>query len=155
MVENLPSLGYMIGDEGSGNALGKKLIRAYFRGDLPDDLSAAFNKRYQIARDELLKRVYSDLEGPGFLAGFTKFLFHHIKHPAMYKLVYDEFGKFFDDIISHYAQSRQLTVNFCGGIAFYYANILRQVGADKGFVVRTIVEDPSAGLTLYHQKRDL
>ena len=155
IVENLPSLGYIIGDEGSGNALGKKLIRAYFRKNLPEDLNALFEKRFRLTRDELLKRVYSDLEGPGFLAGFTKFLFHHLKHPYVYQLVYEEFSKFFSEIIAQYARSGELTVNFCGGIAFYYANILRQAGTDQGFTIRNIVEDPIAGLTLYHQSKDL
>ena len=155
ILENLPSLGYMIGDEGSGNALGKKLLRAYFRSNLPEDLKVKFEKRFHITRDELLKRVYSDLAGPGFLAGFTKFLFHHMKHPYVYQLIYEEFSMFFAEIIAKYPKSREHTVNFCGGIAFYYANILRQAGTDQGFVVRTIVEDPIAGLTLYHQNKDL
>lgn len=155
IIENKPSLGYIIGDEGSGNALGKELLRLYFRDSLPEDLHTKFEKRYPITTDELLIRVYTDREGPDFLAGFTKFLFDHMRHPFVYQIIYKEFDKFFSNVISQYKNADHSVINFSGSIAFYYANILRQVGNDKGYTVKTIVEDPIAGLSLYHQNKDL
>ncbi len=155
IVENLPSLGYISGDEGSGNALGKKLLKAYFRKRLPIDLHKAFEKRYQITVDDFLKKVYTDQEGPSYLANFTRFLFHHRKHPFLFKLIYEEFEDFIKNIVMQYDDWNHYTINFSGSIAFYYTDILRQVGNDLGLTIKTIVEDPIAGLSLYHQKRDL
>lgn len=155
IVENKASLGYIVGDEGSGNALGKELLRQFCRGGLPADLHEKFKHRYEVSTEIILKKVYSDREGPDYISGFTKFLFDHMKHPFVYQLIYKGFEKFFDEIIAHYKNVGNSVINFSGSIAFYYANILRQVGNDKGYTIKTIVEDPIAGLTLYHQNKEI
>lgn len=155
IIENKPSLGYILGDEGSGNALGKKLLRLYFRGSLPEELKEKFNRRYALELPQLLKAIYTERQGPDYFAAYSKFLFDNMRHPFVYQLIYEEFAVFFDDIISQYENAESKVVSFCGGIAYYYANILRQVGNDKGFTIRTIVESPIAGLTIFHQNNDL
>lgn len=155
IVENKPSLGYILGDEGSGNALGKKLLRLYYRDSLPNDLKLMFESRYRVDLLQLLKEIYTERKGPDYFAGYAKFLYDNIRHPSVYQMVYEEFAVFFDTIIAQYKNAESNIVSFCGGIAYNYANILRQVANDKGFPIRTIVENPIAGLALYHQNNDL
>ncbi|MGB3467864.1 MAG: N-acetylglucosamine kinase [Cyclobacteriaceae bacterium] len=155
IVANMPSMGYVMGDEGSGNALGKRLLRAYFRKTLPKELTISFENTYDLSYNDLLSKVYTDKAGPGYLAGFSKFLFDNIRHPFVYRLIYDEFTSFFRDIVSVYKAGDQSVICFSGSIAFYYSNILRQAGSDEGHSIGNISEDSIAGLTLYHREKDL
>jgi len=155
ITQNLSPLGYILGDEGSGSALGKKLIKAYYRGLLPLELHKAFENKYQLSQANLLSKVYADMAGSSFLASFSKFLFHHRKHPFIYQMIYHEFDQFMKNLVAYYMPNKDYVASFSGSIAFYYADILRQVGNDNGIRIQTIVEDPIAGLSLFHEKRDL
>ncbi|UII34502.1 N-acetylglucosamine kinase [Fulvivirga ulvae] len=151
ITSNVPSLGFIMGDEGSGAWLGKKLLGSFIRGELGDELESKMIKRFDLNRDTILEHVYQKPFPARYMAGFSKFIFQNIKHPVLYRLVYRGFELFFEKNIEKYDQYRQLPVHFTGSVAFYYSNILRQVANDRGITVRNIVESPIAGLTLYHQ----
>jgi glucosamine kinase len=148
---NVPALGYILGDEGSGTDLGKKVVADYLRGNMPEHLLEKFRKRFDVTVDEVLDRIYRQPFPKPYLASFSRFLFHNLKDPYCYKLVYDSFSDFIRINISQYPGYKQHKVHFVGSIAFYYSNILRQAAADQGLTVRNILESPIAGLTLYHQ----
>lgn len=152
IVENVTSLGYVLGDEGSGAWMGKRIIADYLRKDLPPRLWDQFKKRFPMSKDEILSRVYSE-DMPGrFLGSFSHFIFQHLREPYCYKLVYDGFAEFFEKNVCKYERATSLPVHFTGSVAFYFSDVLRQAGTDKGLRVGRIVESPIAGLTLYHQK---
>ncbi|MBL6449662.1 N-acetylglucosamine kinase [Fulvivirga sp. 29W222] len=151
IVSNVPSLGFIMGDEGSGAWLGKKLLGSFIRGELGEELEGKLVKRFDLDRNGILENVYQKPFAARYMAGFSKFIFQNIKHPVLYRLVYQGFELFFEKNVEKYDQFRQLPVHFTGSVAFYYSNILRQVANDRGIAVRNIVESPIAGLTLYHQ----
>lgn len=148
---NVPSLGYIMGDEGSGAWLGKELLAAFLREELSADISSKLAKRFDLNKDIILENVYQRTMPSRYLAGFSKFIFQNLKDPGLYRLVYRGFELFFQKNIEKYDRYQQLPVHFTGSVAFYYSNILRQVANDRGITVRNIVETPIAGLTLYHQ----
>jgi len=150
--KNIPPLGYILGDEGSGTSLGKIFLKNYLRGQLPEQLKERFEKRFPIGSMDFLDKVYQQPFPNRFLAGFAIFLFQNLKSPFVYHLVYENFLQFLEDILMNYQNHKNLKVHFTGSIAFYFSNILRQAANDKGIVVRNIVESPIAGLALYHQK---
>lgn len=151
IVENVTSLGYILGDEGSGAYFGKRIIGDYLRKDLPEKLWDQFKKRFPFDKDEILDRVYNQEMPSRFLGSFTHFIFQHLREPYCYNLVYSGFDEFFTKNIMKYDQVRDLPVHFTGSVAFYFSNVLRQVANDKGIHVKNIIETPIAGLTLYHQ----
>jgi len=151
IVDNVTSLGYVLGDEGGGTHLGKQLVGDFLRGELPQTLADRFIKRFKLNKDDILKRVYQG-EMPGrFLASFSKFIFQNIKDPYCYRLVYESFKTFFEKNVIKYKQHTSHKVHFTGSVAFYYSNILRQVANDMSIVVGNVVESPIAGLTLFHK----
>jgi N-acetylglucosamine kinase-like BadF-type ATPase len=152
ITDNITSLGYILGDEGSGAWMGKRILADYLRKDLPPKLWDQFKKRFPMGRDEILSRVYSEEMPSRFLGSFSHFIFQHLHEPYCYKLVYDGFSEFYEKNVCKYERSSQLPVHFTGSVAFYFSDVLRQAGADKGLKVGRIVESPIAGLTLYHQK---
>ncbi len=151
IVGQVANLGWILADEGSGTSIGKKFLVDYLRNKLPGELAAQFKKRFPFTREEFLAKIYQEEKPSTFLATFSKFIFQHLKEPYCYQLVSDSFTEFYENNVMKYEGYRQLKVHFVGSIAFYYSDLLRQVGNDKGIAVKNILEGPIAGLTLYHQ----
>jgi glucosamine kinase len=151
---NVANLGWILADEGSGAYMGKILLVDYLREKLPVNLAASFKERYPYTREEFLEKVYQQEKPSAFLASFTRFIFHHLKEPYCYQLVYNSFSEFYENNVMKYPDYKSLKVHFTGSVAFYFSDILRQVANDKGITVRNILEGPIAGLTLYHQKEN-
>lgn len=153
IVDSVASLGYLLGDEGSGASLGKKLVSEYIQGELPKVIADRFYKRFELTGTAILNKIYKEGEGGAFFASFSKFIFQNIKEPFLYQLVYHSFDDFFEKNVVKYENYSDYRVHFTGSVAFYYSNILRQVANDKGIAVQNITEGPIAGLALYHQKK--
>ena len=151
IAHQIPSLGYILGDEGSGATLGKELLKMVVRGDLNEDLFDRFSTRFAIGLEEILNKVYRSESPTEFLSSFSKFIFQNQKDPQMYNLVYVTFKTFFDSVLMKYKDVSIKPIHFTGSVAFYYSNILRQLGNDLGLSIRTITESPIAGLTLFHE----
>lgn len=151
IVNNEPSLGYILGDEGSGAYIGKQLLISYIRKELPQVIMDRLDKRFELSKDKILINVYQGNAPAKYLASFSKFIFQNLKEPDLFKMVYYSFEQFFVKNIMKYDGYKELPVHFTGSVAFYYGNILRQVASDKQINVRNITEDPIAGLALYHQ----
>lgn len=152
IAHHVPTLGWILGDEGGGAFLGKRLVNDYIRGELPDKLRNQFFTRFKLEREQILEHVYQKEKPSAFLGSFSKFIFQHLKEPYCYKLVYSSFEEFFQRNVMKYDNYKSVKVHFTGSVAFYYSDILRQVANDMGITVKNIVESPIAGLSLYHQK---
>lgn len=149
IVSNVPPLGYVLGDEGSGASLGKRLVADAMKGLLPADLQRAFETECHTTLDELLRHVYREPSPGRYLAGFAPFLHRHRTHPAVAALLHDEFIRFFrrnlrsKESISH-------TVHFVGSIASFFAEEVSRAAADEGFATGRILRSPIEGLRLFH-----
>lgn len=150
IVENIPSLGYVLGDEGSGAHLGKTFIQAYLNKEMPEDMAKRFYERFKLGKDEILDAVYKQPLPNRFLASFSKFIYQNLKEQFVIDLVSGCFGQFFDRHVCKYPQHKKVQLRCVGSVAFYYSNILRAVAVNKGVSIDKIVETPIAGLTLYH-----
>ncbi|KIC65224.1 BadF/BadG/BcrA/BcrD ATPase family protein [Chryseobacterium taiwanense] len=148
----LPSLGFLVGDEGSGSAIGKQLVRRFFMQKLPDDLSCEFEKTYKLTVDEALKNMYHTSRPNAYLANFNKFVVERKDHPYFQKMVFDEMMNFFDYQVLPYEESKEAEINFIGSIAYYYENILRSAAAELNLNVGQIVQKPIESLVDYHIK---
>jgi glucosamine kinase len=152
IADNVTSLGYVLGDEGSGAYLGKIILSDYLRKDLPEKLWGQFKQRFPFERDEFLDRIYNQEMPSRFLGSFSHFVFQHLNEPYCNQLVRNSFNQFFEKNVMKYPRYQQLKVHFTGSVSFYFNNILRQVAIEKNICVQHILESPIAGLTLYHQK---
>jgi len=146
------NLGWILADEGSGAAIGKKFLFDYLRKKMPALLAEQFQQRFPLSREEFLEKVYQQEKPSTFLASFTRFIFQHLKEPYCYQLIYNAFDEFYENNVKGYANYKEVKVHFTGSVGFYFSDVLRQVANDKGITVKNILESPIAGLTLYHQK---
>lgn len=151
IVDNVSPLGYILGDEGSGAVLGKILVGDVLKQQLPQELCEKFLEQYGLDRLTIIRRVYKEPQANRFLASLTRFLIENIEHPAIYALVYNSFKSFFVRNIANYDNYKELKVNFVGSIAYYYSAVLKQVGADMGCNIGTIIQSPMEGLLNYHR----
>ena len=147
----LPSLGFLIGDEGSGSALGKQLVRHYFMKKLPPDLHQQFAEIYQLQIDELLKNMYHNPRANAYMADFTRFIVDRKSHPYFQNFIYKELKNFLEFQVMPYEECRDAEINFIGSVAYFFEDSLRAAAADFHFKVGTVVQKPIESLVNYHR----
>ncbi len=152
IIENVTSLGYLLGDEGSGTDMGKRLLKAYLRKEVPEDIRDIFLSRYMWTDEEIVQNLYQSGNPQKFVSQFSKFVFQNLKKPYLHQLAYEGFESFIRVNVEPYTDYKNVPVHFTGSVAFYFANVLRQVGTDRGIHIKHIVEGPIAGLVLYHKE---
>lgn len=155
IVKNVPSLGFILGDEGSAATLGKRLVSDLLKNQLGDDLKERFLSQYAINQSDVIEHVYRQPFPNRWLANLARFCAENIDDPRIHDLVYDHFAQFVKRNISQYytseEQKQSMPVGFVGSIAFYYRPVLEQVMSDYGFRVGQILQDPIPGLVEYHR----
>jgi glucosamine kinase len=149
-----PSLGFILGDEGSGAYLGKRLISDYLNKELPQELGDRMEKRFGLTVAGILKSVYSEKEPNRYLASFSKFIYQNLGESYCSDLVTDAFRAFFDKHICKYPSWQSQTLSCTGSVAFWFSNLLRRVAEEKGVRLDRVVESPIAALTLYYLEND-
>lgn len=149
---DLPSLGFLIGDEGSGSALGKLLVKNYFMKKLPADLNEEFTQMYQLSIEDLLKNMYHNPRANAYLADFSKFIVERKSHPYFQHLIFEELKNYLDYQVLPYPEAKSAEINFIGSIAFYYEEILRAAAAELNLNVGKVVQKPIQSLVDYHKK---
>lgn len=154
ITANIPALGYILGDEGSGSYMGKRFIADFLIGKLPEKLEKDFTEKFGLTKDKIFEAVYMQPMPNRFLASFGKFLFQRIDDPYVMDLVRSSFVDFFDRYICRYEGYAELPVHFTGSIAFYFSKILNDVATEKQVRIGRIVETPAAALVLYHTNKD-
>lgn len=155
IIKNVPSLGFILGDEGSAATLGKRLVSDLLKNQLGDDLKEHFLSQYAINQADVIEHVYRQPFPNRWLANLARFCAENIDDPRIHDLVYDHFAQFVKRNISQYYTSKEqkqsMPVGFVGSIAFYYRPVLEQVMSDYGFRVGQILQDPIPGLVEYHR----
>ena len=155
IIKNVPSLGFILGDEGSAATLGKRLVSDLLKNQLGDDLKERFFSQYAINQADVIEHVYRQPFPNRWLANLARFCAENIDDPRIHDLVYDHFAQFVKRNISQYytteEQKQSMPVGFVGSIAFYYRPVLEQVMNDYGFRVGQILQDPIPGLVEYHR----
>ncbi len=149
---DLPSLGFLIGDEGSGSAMGKHLLRRFFMKKLPEDLHKDFVETYNLTIDEVIKNMYHNPRANAYLGEFNKFVAERKSHPYFQNMVFDEMKNFLEYQVLPYPEAREAEINFIGYIAFIYEDILRAAAAELNLTVGTVVKKPIESLVEYHKK---
>ncbi len=150
ILDNVPSLGWLIGDEGSGTHLGKAILRAWFYRELPADLYAAFNAAYPEGQDVVKDRIY-DKGANAYLATFTRFMGDNIKHPFIKKLVAECLGEFLDRHVVKYHGHQHVPINFVGSIAFHFQGVLEECLEARKLKLGVVVRKPIYPLADYHR----
>lgn len=142
IVSHTPSLGYVLGDEGSGAAIGKRLVNSVYKGILPHQLLEEFEHDTHLTCDELIRRVYREPNANTFLASLSMFIAKHIEQePALQTMLNDEFSSFIERNIDPYRRT-DLPVGAVGSIAWHYKPYLTTALQQHGYTVGMIRQAP-------------
>jgi len=153
IVKKVRSLGYMLGDEGSGTTLGKLFLADCLQNIAPKELIKLFYKKNKIDPDGIVDYLYTTQFPNKILSVISYFLYENISHPYIYKLVCDNMKVFLERNVFQYEDYCNYPIRFVGPIAKMYSTILRDVAQSIGIYVDSVVESPMKGLIKYHIKK--
>lgn len=151
IVKNSPGLGYILGDEGSGAYLGKKVIQYYLYRTFDEDLRYKFDEKYKTNSVEILENVYKKPLPNRYLASFTLFLSDNRGHYMIENIIEDGLNDFFYNHLCKYGEAWKLPIHFVGGVAFAFRDILQELCNGYEFTPGKIIQNPLEGLTEYHK----
>lgn len=151
IIANIDSLGYLLGDEGSGFYIGRKLLGDYIRAYMPVAVRDEFFKVYGLSREDIMDRIYSEKLPNRFCAGFTQFISDSVADIAYtHQLVKNAFIDFFECLVTKYENYDQYTFNCTGSIGFAFKNILEETASLYKMKIGAIIKTPIEGLAQYH-----
>ena len=164
----VPSLGYILGDEGSAAVLGKRLVGDLLKNQLeptptlPEgkevvSLKELFFKEYETSMADIIEKVYRQPFPNRFLAKLSKFCADHIEDERIHALVYDHFVQFIRRNLVQYFKHSEFSlqnsaVGFVGSIAYFYKPVLEEAMRAEGLPLGTILKDPIEGLKEFHKE---
>lgn len=151
VVKNSPGIGYILGDEGSGAYLGKKLVQYYLYETMDAALKAAFEKRFGQTRESILENVYKKPLANRYLASFAIFLAENRGHYMIENILEDGCNEFFFHHLLKYKEIHQFPVHFTGSIAFGFKDVLQELCNHYGLKLGRVLKTPMQGLIQYHQ----
>jgi glucosamine kinase len=150
VTHNIDSLGFLLGDEGSGSCIGRKLLRDFLRNAMPADLKREFQKTWNLSYDYVFERLYRGDLPNRFLAGFCEFADHHKKESYIIELVRESFQEFFRHLVSHYPNYSNYDFNCIGSVGFIFSSVLKEVASEFGMQTGMIIKAPIDNLVRFH-----
>jgi glucosamine kinase len=153
IVRNSPGLGYVLGDEGSGAYLGKKVLQYFLYHIFDPELHNKFQKKYGVSAADILDAVYKKPLPNRYIAFYTMFLAENRGHYMIENILEDSFGDFFSVHLAHYPESGKIPVYFTGSVAFGFQDILKELCNSYGWQTGRILAKPMDGLISYHKKK--
>ena len=151
IVKNSPGLGYVLGDEGGGTYLGRKVVQYYLYNTFDPDLMDRFNQKYNTNISEILDNVYKKPLPNRYLAGFAGFLIDNRGHFMVENIIEDSFNDFFFNHIYKYRESWTLPINFVGSVAFGFKDVLKEMCNSYELQLGKVLKNPMEGLVKFHQ----
>ncbi len=152
IIDQVPSLGYILGDEGSGAVLGRCFINSCFKRQMPDKLYKEFLDRYSIDRESIIMNVYRKPLANRYLAGFVPFILEKREIPEVHKMIIQCFTEFFTRNVINYHKP-WLPAHFVGSLANSLADELKEAADSLGMTIGKILASPMGGLIEYHSQQ--
>ena len=150
IVKNSPGLGYVLGDEGSGAYLGKKVIQYFLYNTFDADLMDRFVAKFNTNSYEILDAIYKKPLPNRYLASFAIFLAENRGHYMVENIIEDGFNDFFFNHIYKYRESWTLPINFIGSVAYGFKDVLKEMCSSYELQLGKVLKKPMDGLIKYH-----
>jgi N-acetylglucosamine kinase-like BadF-type ATPase len=147
---NVPSLGYLLADEGSGFHLGKLLVGSFFRNQMPEHLRQRFSNETNLDLSGFISSIYSDPKPNSTLASFVPFIVANKKDPFLANLIKKAFHEFLMENIVQYPKHEEYNLGFVGSVAFLFQDELEETAHNLGLKVSKVIKNPIDDLVKFH-----
>ena len=151
IVENVPSLGYMLGDEGSGIYMGKLLLKKILGGKADDEITQAFYEYVGMNFTQVLHKLYKDPDAKQWIGSLAYFITENIHLADIEDVAKQSFRDFIDNQISEFSGFREVEISFLGSVAYHLQDVLMEVMSERGLKTGVIMQSPMDGLIEYYQ----
>ncbi len=153
VINGVPSLGYILMDEASGNYFGKRIIRDYFYKRMPKSIEKMFEEQFDIDPDVIKRRVYKENNPNTYLARFAEFILRNKRNSYSQKVLEKGINVFFKTRILTFDNAENVPVHFVGSIAYFAKDVIEKIAQKHGVKLGNIVRRPIDGLIEYHRKK--
>jgi N-acetylglucosamine kinase-like BadF-type ATPase len=153
IVKNRPGIGYILGDEGSGAYLGKKVLQYYLYETFDEELKYRFELKYKPDRLSILENVYRKPLANRFIASYALFLTENRGHYMVENIIEDALNDFFFQHLCKYNESWKFPISFTGGVAYAFKDVIKGLCQSYEFDLGTILKNPMEGLIHYHRTK--
>ncbi|MDO4462182.1 MAG: ATPase [Bacteroidia bacterium] len=144
IVKNVKPLGYILGDEGSGAVLGKRLVANWYKGLLSEDIAEKLQEYVGLSYSEVMAKIYKEPGANKYLASMTRFMSANREHRDIQDIIKSAFRDFVERNLMQYDGVEKMQINFVGSIAYYFRgemeDVLRERGLELGVVKREPLE---------------
>lgn len=151
IIKNSPGLGYVLGDEGSGAYMGKKVVQYFLYKTFEPDLMDRFSAKYNLTSSEILEAVYKKPLPNRYLSNFVPFLVENRGHYMIENIIEDSLNDFFFNHIYKYSQSWTMPIHFVGSVAYGFKDVLKEMCNSYELQLGTVIKNPMDGLINYHK----
>jgi len=143
--------GFILGDEGSGAALGLLLITGWLKNELPLDIQTLVNTDLHLDTAEIFQAVYKNPFPSRYLASLAPFFFKHKELPWIMDKVKEQFDWFVKRyFLTLIEENHSVKVYLIGSVAYFFSDIMKEVLLDHHLELGDIVKDPMDGLIAFH-----
>jgi len=149
IVAAAPSLGWILGDEGSGSHIGKMILGDYFFEHMPNSIYRLLQEELKFDRKQLLE-IISSGKNPQKHISYVTEIAGRTRNEYIYKVVAESFGKFFDKQLAYVIQAKELPIGFTGSVAYEFSEILRNTLELRGYLPYRIIRNPINEIVEYH-----
>jgi N-acetylglucosamine kinase-like BadF-type ATPase len=151
IVDNIPPLGFILGDEGSAAVICREFLSNLLKNQLSNDIKNKFFRRYELSVSQIIEGTYCNTYPNRFLAQFMPFLKENIEYHKIYDIVFNSFILFIKKNIMNYPNFQSYNVSFCGSVAYNFSTLLTTAAERNGIKVEKIVASPLERLVEMHQ----
>lgn len=150
IVKNIRPGGFILGDEGSGAALGKAFVSDFIKGLLPEKVEKDFVRESGLDYQKIVQKVYREPAPSAFLASFAPFILERTDEPYIKNLVDSVIESFVVRSLKRYGQT--VKVGVVGSFGCACEAVLRETGIRHGLEFTMFLKSPIDKLTEYHMK---
>lgn len=153
IAKNSPGIGFILGDEGSGAYLGRKVIQYYLYKTFDEDIEMRFQEKYKLTKEDILDSVYKKPFPNRYLANFTHFLSENRGHYMIENILEDCINDFFFTHLNKYNQSWTTPTHFTGSVAYAFRDVIASLCNSYQLELGNIIKAPIKELANYHIKQ--
>lgn len=153
IVKEQNSLGYILGDEGAGSNIGKRVLIDFLYGQTPEYITNKMKQELNLSKETILDNVYKQPLPNKYLASFVKWISSYVKDEEyLQQLILNSFDAFFTTHIIKYDNYKNINLNVVGSVGYYFKDFLNIIASNHDMKLGKVIKKPIDGLVEYHAK---